>query len=253
MRLKGKNILVSGGSNGIGRAIVEGYRKEGASVFFSYLNDAESADRVCKNSSAYSTGGIWKMRCDLANSHEAQAWVTKAIETLSHIDVLVNNAAVFSRHAFLDITNDEFSRVMKVNITNTFLVSQAVTRHMMKQGIQGSLIHISSLSAKRARSRMVHYQCSKAALNAMSNGIAYELGKYGIRSNVISPGLTATQANQDQWKEDYKAWQRRAVDIPLQRTGVPEDFVGAAVFLASDESHWVTGANIMIDGGIATH
>lgn len=252
MRLKGKNILISGGSNGIGRALVEGFRQEGASVFFSYLNDAESAERLCTDSAALPVGRICAMRCDLADPYEAQAWVVQAIETFGHIDVLVNNAAAFSRSAFLDITEDELSKVMGVNLINTFLISQTVTRDMVKQGVQGSLIHISSLSAIRARSRMVHYQCSKAGLNAMSEGIAFELGKHGIRSNVISPGLTATQANRDQWQLDIPAWQRRATDVPLQRAGVPEDFVGASVFLASDESRWITGANIMIDGGMAT-
>ncbi|NER59704.1 SDR family oxidoreductase [Pseudomonas sp. MAFF212428] len=111
-------------------------------------------------------------------------------------------------------------------------------------------MHISSLSAVRARSRMVHYQASKAGLNAFSEGVAFELGEYGIRSNVISPGLTATKANSDQ--HGTETWQRRSCGIPLARTGVPQDYVGAAVFLASAESAWITGANLMVDGGMST-
>lgn len=252
MKLDGRKILISGGSNGIGRALVEGFLEEGATVFFSYLNDSASAEAICSWGQLGSRERIHAMHCDLADSGQAQGLVEQAIKTLGHIDVLVNNAGAFSRQAFLDITELELQRVVGVNLISTLLISRQVARHMVGCGRPGSLIHISSLSAQRARSRMVHYQASKAALNAMSEGMALELGEHGIRSNVISPGLTETQANRDQWQGTPHLWRERAVDIPLGRAGHPRDYVGAAVLLASDDSQWITGANIRVDGGMAT-
>ncbi|MCO7535987.1 SDR family oxidoreductase [Pseudomonas shirazica] len=252
MKLKGKKILVTGGSNGIGRALVQGFLEEGASVFFSYFSDAISADVICREAALGGDGRAHAMACNIADQSQAKQLVEQAITTLGHIDVLVNNAGVFARQAFLEITEHELQRVISVNLINAMLISQQVARHMVSCETPGSLIHISSLSAQRARSRMVHYQASKAALNAMSEGIALELGEYGIRSNVISPGLTETQANRDQWGDSPDLWRVRAADIPLGRAGLPHDYLGAAVLLASDDSQWISGANIRVDGGMAT-
>lgn len=246
MRLKGKNVLVTGGANGIGRALVEGFLGEGASVVFSYLNDRDSAECVV----AQAPEQVSALQCNLGDRQQARELVRSAIHTLGSIDVMVNNVGAFSRHAFVDLTDAALDEVMQVNLHSPFLMTQAVARHMIEHGTRGSLIHISSLSAVRARSRMVHYQASKAGLNAFSEGVAFELGEYGIRSNVISPGLTATKANSDQ--HGTETWQRRSCGIPLARTGVPQDYVGAAVFLASAESAWITGANLMVDGGMST-
>ncbi|WP_409488826.1 SDR family NAD(P)-dependent oxidoreductase [Pseudomonas promysalinigenes] len=252
MKLKGTKILVTGGSNGIGRALVEGFIEEGATVFFSYLNDAASARAICQSKTPSGSSNTYAMACDLADHNQAKQLVEQAISTLGHIDVLVNNAAAFAREAFLDISQLALQRVIGVNVVNTLLISQQVAQHMVSCNRPGSLIHISSLSAVRARSRMVHYQASKAALNAMSEGIAFELGAYGIRSNVISPGLTETHANRDQWKGRAELWRERSADIPLGRAGLPRDYLGAAVLLASDDSRWISGANIRVDGGMAT-
>lgn len=252
MRLSGKKILVSGGSNGIGRALVEGFLQEGAIVLFSYLRDSASAQEICRIANSGATVCAHAIRCDLTDYDQAKQLVDHAISSLGQIDVLVNNTGVFAREAFLEITEEETHRVIGVNLLSALLVSQRVARHMVNDSRPGSLIHISSLSAERARSQMVHYQASKAALNAMSEGIAYELGKYGIRSNVISPGLTATHANRDQWQNNPNVWRERAADIPLARVGLPSDYLGVALLLASDESQWISGANIRVDGGMAT-
>lgn len=252
MKLVGKRVLISGGSNGIGRALVEGFLGEGATVVFSYRSDAAGAEEICSSMSSSNGNRVHAVRCDLAERGQAIALVDQAIEVLGHIDVLVNNAAAFARQSFLDITEPELQRVIDVNLISTLVMSREVARHMVAQGRAGSLIHISSLSAKRSRSRMVHYQASKAALNAMSEGIAFELGEYGIRSNVIAPGLTETQANRDQWERAPALWHERASGIPLRRAGRPSDYLGAAVLLASEDSQWITGATITVDGGMAT-
>lgn len=246
-RLEGKRAVITGGSNGIGRAIVEAFIAEGAAVFFTAHTDREAAEAVVRGAERGGTRPVFTM-LEAAEVGSAIRLRDEAVASMGGLDILVNNAATITRTPFFDVTIEQYTRILDVNLRFPFFATQAIAQYMREVGIRGSIINISSVSATSAVSRMTHYQCSKAGLEMLTRGAAYELAEYGIRVNTISPGLTATRANRDQWRDHPEVWRSRAEHIPLG-PGKPTDHAGAAVFLASDESSWVTGANIRVDGG----
>lgn len=248
MRLAGKKAIVTGGSRGIGRAIALGFAREGADLVVTYAHDEAAASAVVDQILALGRVGL-AVRADLAVREEIAALVERAVAALGRVDVLVNNAGLLTRRPFLEVPPEELDRVIDVDLKGPFLLGQAVARQMVRQGGGGSIINITSISAARAYPGLAHYQCAKAGVFMLTRGMALELAPYGIRVNAIAPGLTATDINRQQREEQPEVWRQRAARIPLGRAGVPEDHVGAAVFLASDESSWVTGATLVIDGG----
>lgn len=248
LALAGKTALVTGGSNGIGAAISHAYAAAGANVVFTYRKAADSAARIAADMAALG-GQVRAIQADLAQQGATDRLWQEALELTGQIDVLVNNAGTITRSEFLAITQHELERIMAVNFYAPWYLSKKLAEHLIARQAPGSMLNISSVSAHFARSRMPHYQCSKAALNMLTKSIAYELAPYGIRANSISAGLTRTNANRDQWEGQPELWRERSSDIPLGRPGVPQDYAGLAVFLASDEASWITGADIMVDGG----
>ena len=247
-RLRGKKAVVIGGSNGIGSAIVSAFAKEGADVLFSCFKDSR-AGQVLVDQAAEFENRLRFISLDAGDISQVTTVYDAALDHLGQVDILVNNAAVIDRTGFLEIKLEAYRRILDVNLQFPFFVCQRFAQHMVAQGIKGSIINISSLSASKAVSRMAHYQCSKAGLSMLTKSAAYELAPHGIRVNTISPGLTASEANRDQWEGNPELWRERGKDIPMGRAGRPTDHAGAAVFLASDESSWITGAELNIDGG----
>lgn len=247
-RLTDKKAVITGGSNGIGNAIAEGFGREGADVFFTTRSDRAAAERLVERGNELGVKMAFAVM-DASDISNAARLLEESVAFHGRVDVLVNNAATTTRTGFLDITPEEYSAVLDVNLRFPFFSTQLFARHMKEKNIPGSIINISSISAEKAISKMAHYQCSKAGLNMLTRSAAYELAPFSIRVNTISPGLTATKANSNQWRDDPEFWQHRGKDIPLGRTGVASDHAGAAIFLASDESSWMTGADIVIDGG----
>ncbi len=247
-RLSGKRAVVTGGSNGIGRAITEAFVREGADVFFTMRQDTEAARQVAQYGEGHGVRIQWA-QLDASNDGGVDALFNASIDFLGGADIIVNNAATLTRSLFLEITGEEYDRVLDVNLRFPFFVTQRFARYMRDKRIRGSIINVSSISATSAVSRIAHYQCSKAGLTMLTRSAAYELAAYGIRVNTISPGLTATNANRNQWEGDPDLWRERSKDIPFGRPGEAADHAGAALFLASDESAWMTGADIVVDGG----
>lgn len=247
-RLTGQRAIITGGANGVGRAIAMAFAREGCDVFFTALGDEAAAQSALTELRGHGVRADY-MLLDGADPDGVPRLMDAAAGALGLADVLVNNAATFTRGAFLDLTPDEYERVMAVNLRFPFFATQAFAARLRAAGTPGSIINISSISATKAISAMAHYQCSKAGLGMLTRGAAYELAPYGIRVNTISPGLTATKANAAQWRDDPNLWHERGKDIPLGRPGRPEDLAGAAVFLASTESSWMTGGDIVVDGG----
>lgn len=250
-KLANKTAIITGGSKGIGRAICQAFSREGSEVIFTYAKDKISAERLCQDI-AFQGGRAHAICIDHTQPDSAEEIYQRAMEISPKIDVLVNNVGVFHRGSFLDITREQYDSVLYVNLSVPFFLCQHFARYMKSSG-GGCIINISSLSAFLSRSCMAHYQCSKAALTMLSRSLALELGEYGIRVNTVSPGLTATEANRAQWQHEDTVWKERSAYIPLRRAGVPEDHAGAVVFLASDDAKWITGADVIIDGGMSIY
>lgn len=251
-KLTGKRILVTGGSSGIGKAIVLGYLAEGAEVAFTYNKSEESAKELCLT--AEQAGAtVHPLHAQLEDHNSAIEVFERAIDAMGGINVLVNNAATTTRSPFIDISYEEFNRIFALNFIVPFFLAQRFCNYVLSNKIivisNPSIINISSLSAEKAVSRIAHYQCSKAALSMLTRSVALEMADKGIRINTISPGLTQTPGNEVQRHTSSEVWEKRLSQIPMGRAGMPEDHVGAAIFFASDESLWITGANLIIDGG----
>lgn len=247
-RLRGKRAVITGGSNGIGAEIALAFAGEGADVLFTYRGDREAAERIAERGRELGAR-MQALALDAGDADAPERLLEAAVDFHGQADVVVNNAAAMTRTRFLDITPDEYARTLDVNLRFPFFVVQGFARHMVEHEVGGSIINVSSVSGKKAVSAMAAYQCSKAGLDMLTKGAAYELARHGIRVNTLSPGLTATNANRAQWADDPELWRSRGQHIPLGRPGRAEDHAGAAVFLASDESSWMTGADLVVDGG----
>ena len=248
--LAGRRAVVTGGANGIGRAITVALAEAGAQVFFTTRADTDAAESLLVELRAFNIEAAY-MAMEATAVDAPEQLFAAAEAAIGPVDVLVNNAAETTRTGFLDMQTDEYARTLDVNLTFPYFTLQRFARNLVARGEAGSAINISSISSFKAISRLSAYQCSKAGLAMLTKSAAYELAPYGIRVNTISPGLTATKGNRDQWHGDPALWAERGKTIPLARAGVPDDIAGAAVFLASDASAWMTGADLVIDGGDA--
>ncbi len=248
MRLKGKKAIITGGGRGIGRAIALSFAREGADLVITYVSDKASADETLREIYKYGGQAI-ALPLNLGDLTQISQLKSEAIAFLGKVDILVNNAGFLTRKNFLDIAQDELFKVLNINLTSPFILLQQIAAQMQQQNTGGSIINVSSISDRIASNGLSHYQCAKAGLSMLTKGAALELAQYGIRVNTISPGLTATDINRNQWDNQTEIWRSRVADIPLKRAGLPEDHVGAAIFLASDESAWMTGACLVMDGG----
>lgn len=190
------------------------------------------------------------VRCDVANSAQVNAMVQQVVDTFGRIDILMANAGVLGRKPFLEIDEELWDRVIDVDLKGPFLVAQAVARQLVKQGTGGAIISTSSMSAEVAAKELTHYQAAKAGVTMLTRGMALELAEYGIRVNCIEPGVIETDMNRVRLSNPENRSQRLS-QIPLGRIGTPEDLVGAAIYLASDEASYTTGAALRVDGAIS--
>ncbi len=246
-RLLGKKAIVTGANKGIGKAIALGFAKEGAEVVIGYCSDKEAAFATLEQISAAGVKAT-AIQVDMSQSESIAQFFLESVNFLGDVDVLVNNAGIVSYLPFLETTESDLDHVMDVNFKGPFLLLQHFSRYIESLKHGGSVINVSSISATLTVPNLVAYQCSKAALSMLTKGTAIELAP-GIRINTLAPGLIATDLNRFLWEGDTAGWEQLSKIIPLGRTGFPDDQVGAAIFLASDESSWMTGSCITIDGG----
>jgi len=245
MRLKDKVAIVTGAGSGNGAAIATGFLEEGAKVVFADIN-IENAFKVASES-GYDKDNWIAVEVDVANADSVQEMVDKTKETFSKIDILVANAGITIKKPFLELTEADYERVMDVNAKGVFLCSQAVAKVMVEQGC-GSIIHISSTTSVIAEPNAVQYGASKGAVASMTRHMAFELGEKNIRVNAIAPGTILTNLTSARLQD--KAVLAKEADLTLlKRIGNPKDVLGAAIFLASDESSFITGTHIFVDGG----
>lgn len=234
-----KRVLITGGSRGIGRAMVELFAKEGYAVAFTYKSSEQKARELSEKTGAFAIKADSECESDIACA------VRAAAEKIGDIDVLVNNAAVSSVGTISDISLDEWNRVMNTSVTASFLYSKAVLSQMLKKK-QGRIINITSIWGLVGASCEVHYSAAKAALIGFTKALAKELGPSGITVNAIAPGVINTDMNSAFSDEDIAAL---AEETPLGRIGEPEEIAGVALFLASEKAEFITGEVINVSGG----
>ncbi|WP_010183389.1 SDR family NAD(P)-dependent oxidoreductase [Sphingomonas sp. PAMC 26605] len=248
MLLEGKVVLVTGASAGIGRAAAIGAARHGADVAINYNSDDAGADS-CVAEIAAMGRRAFALKGDVAERSTAVEFVAKAVAALGRVDVFVNNAGICPFHAFLDMPEETFERTMKVNLHGAYYMVQAAANQMVKQGHGGAIVAVSSISALVGGEFQTHYTPTKAGVHSLMQSAAIALGKHGIRCNSVLPGTILTDIN----KEDLADPAKRAYmagRIPLGRLGAAEDLAGPIVFLASDLAAYVTGAALLVDGGM---
>jgi NAD(P)-dependent dehydrogenase (short-subunit alcohol dehydrogenase family) len=245
--LAGKVAIVTGAAQGIGRAIADGLAREGARIVVADLRGAEDA------AEAYE-GGVG-LTVDVADEQDVQRMADTVVERCGTIDILVNNAGLYASlpmRSFLEIPLDEWRRVMDVNVASMFLTCRAVVP-VMQAGGGGKIINISSGTPFRGVPFLLHYVTSKGAIVAFTRALAKEVGKTGVLVNCVAPGFTMS-AGVEEHPEVIEALQQASVSSrTIQRDQVPEDVVGAVVYLSSPSSSFVTGQTIVIDGGQYFH
>ena len=245
MRLKDKVAIVTGAGSGNGAAIAKGFLREGAKVVFADI-DIKSAEREAKNS-GYDQE-LWQaVEVDVSKKDSVNNLVVHTLEVFSSLDVMVANAGITIRKPFLELTEEDYDRVMDVNAKGVFLCSQEAARVMVEQG-KGSIIHVSSTTSVLAEPNAVQYGASKGAVASMTRHMAMDLGDHNIRVNAIAPGTIQTNLTGARL-QDQEVVAREAALTMLNRIGKPDDVLGAVVFLASDESSFITGTHLFIDGG----
>ncbi|MGB6488164.1 MAG: SDR family NAD(P)-dependent oxidoreductase [Steroidobacteraceae bacterium] len=248
MLLQGKNVLITGASRGIGRGTAIECARQGADLALNWYQDPQGIEETMAAVRALGRRVI-EVEGDVARRESAARFVDAAAQGLGGIDVFVSNAGICPFHAFLDTAPEVFERTMAVNLHGAYYMTQAAARRMKEQGRGGSLIAISSISALVGGGMQAHYTPTKAGVHSLMQSCAIALGPHGIRCNSVMPGTIATDIN----KEDLADPAKRAYmekRIPLGRLGRPEDVAGCVVFLASDLARYVTGAAVLVDGGL---
>jgi 3-oxoacyl-[acyl-carrier protein] reductase len=243
--LQGKVCIVTGGSKGIGRAIVGLFAHEGARVY--YFSRSEAEDTVALASAAAEGGGTVKwIACDVADAEKVDAAVETVVAEAGVVDALVNNAGVTRDGLVFRMSLDDWDTVLRTNLTSAFLVSRVVARHMIKRR-SGSIVNVSSVVGIIGNGGQTNYSASKAGLIGFTKSLAREVGSRGVRVNALAPGFIETSMTE---KIPSEAKEKLKSGIPLGRTGRPEDVAAAALFLCSDLSTYVTGDVLKVDGGM---
>ncbi len=246
MRLPNKRTLVTGAQQGIGRAAVLKLAIEGADVAINWLDDETAASALADEVRAMGRRAV-TVQGNVAVRADVERFVGEAHAALGGVDVLVNNAGIFPRAPFLELTEAEWDQVLGVNLKGSFLVAQAVARGMVAANVKGAIVNLSS-SSVRGHVLGVHYASSKAGLIGMTRSMALALAPHGIRVNAIAPGITDTAQPRYQFSESQMVEQSRLV--PRGSMGSPEEIASIIAFLASDEASFITGEIVHANGGL---
>ena len=249
MRLKGKKALITGASRGIGRGIAEIFAEEGADVAVNYVESAMPAEDVAKFVQAQGRKAV-VVKGDVAKRADVEAMMDKAWKELGGLDILVNNAGIETIVPFSDLTDDQWTRLVDVNLRGPWLCSQVFCRKALAEKRKGSIVHIGSIQAAKVLPGRTHYAPTKLGLEALTRNMSAEVTPQGIRVNCVHPGLIDT---------DMTAWVMKDPQIlpivldkiAMKRPGQPAEIGRVAVFLASDDASYVTGQSLYVDGGFA--
>ncbi|MBU2942575.1 L-iditol 2-dehydrogenase [Shimia thalassica] len=252
MRLAGKTALITGAARGIGRAFAEAYLREGAQVALADI-DFSGAQQAAGELGANSVA----VQLDVTDQNSIDSAVAKTIETFGHIDILINNAAVFTAAPTVEITREDYDRTVEINVAGTLFTLQAVARHMIERGAGGKIINMASQAGRRGEPLVAVYCATKAAVISLTQSAGLDLIKHNINVNAIAPGVV-DGAHWDGVDAFFAKYENKApgqkkqevgAAVPFGRMASPEDLTGMAVFLASDEANYIVSQCYNVDGG----
>ncbi len=248
MRLQNKVAIITGAATGIGHAIAIRFAREGASVVVDYVGNPETPNRTEDEIKGFG-GKTIAVAADVSKAAEVQNLVESSVKAFGRVDIVVNNAGIEKKTAFVDYAVEDLEKILAVNLIGPFLVSQWAARQMIRQGQGGRIINISSVHEDLPMPSNAAYCASKGGLRMLTRTISVELAKDKITVNNIGPGAVYTPIDADvEAKPEVEKFLMG--EIPLNRWGTPEEIAGLAVYLASDEAGYVTGSTFFIDGGM---
>ena len=247
MLLEGKVAIVTGASRGIGKAIAQQFIAQGAKVAFTYRSSAEAATALEQELSA-GGGTVKGFQSDAASMTDAERLVGEVVEAFGTVDIVINNAGITDDTLLMRMTEEQWDRVISVNLKSCFNLTKAVMRTMLKARA-GSIVNISSVVGVQGNAGQANYAASKAGILGFTKSVALELGSRNIRCNAIAPGFIETEMTAKLDSDTVQGWRDA---IPLKRGGTPEDVANLCVFLASDMSAYITGQTLNVDGGMIT-
>ncbi|MGE2815250.1 SDR family oxidoreductase [Mycobacterium heidelbergense] len=244
--LEGKRALVTGASSGIGKRVAEAYLQAGADVAIA-ARHPDTLERVAAEIAAAGAGRVVPVCCDVAQPDQVSGMLDRVTAELGGIDIAVCNAGIITLTPMLDMPLEEFQRIQNTNVTGVFLTAQAAARAMVRQGHGGVIINTASMSGHiiNIPQQVGHYCASKAAVIHLTKAMAVEFAPHKIRVNSVSPGYILTELVEP-YAEYHALWEPK---IPLGRLGQPEELTGLYLYLASEASSYMTGSDVVIDGG----
>lgn len=246
MKLKDKIALVTGSSRGVGRGVALGFAKEGAKVVVNYTSNEKAANEVVGAIQSMGSKAI-AVKADVAQASDVEKLVSAAIETYGRLDILVNNAGFTRPALMLKMTEEEWDQVVDIHLKGAFLCSQTAGRQMKEQN-SGKIINVTSVAGLVGTVGQINYSAAKGGILSMTKSIARELARYNVCANVISLGIVATDMS-EKIRTDEKLKEIYMNRILLKRFAEPEDIAPAFVFLSSDDSNYITGQLLCVDGG----
>jgi glucose 1-dehydrogenase len=256
--LQGKNVLVTGGSSGIGQAIAVRFAEYGANVAINYLTTpdeaADTEEQVHTCLAKVQQEGVQDLlvQGDVSNEADVVRMVEETVDQLGSIDVLVNNAGIQISRPSHELMNGDFDKVIDINLRGSFMCAREAIRRFLDQGDGGAIVNISSVHQVIPKPNYLGYSMSKGGMQNMTKTLALEYATEGIRVNGVGPGATITPINRA-WVDDPEKARQVEEHIPLRRAGTADEMAGVTCFLASDEAAYITGQTIFVDGGLTLY
>lgn len=245
MEFEGKTVIVTGAAKGIGREIAVSFGREGANVVMGDLKPEECRQTVDEIMAA--GGKALAVKCDVSVKKDVESMFDAAVKKFKSVDVLVNNAGIYPFVPFRQMTEEQWDKVIAVNLKSVFNCCKSAAEIMAEQGRGGKIVSISSIAAIKGYPALAHYCASKGAIDGFTRSLAIELAPYKVNVNAVRPGAVRTPGTEPGGEEQYK---RTADAVPLKRMGMPKDIANAVLFLASEKADYITGQCLVVDGGM---